>query len=160
MWEPADQIFAPELIQKYHMKYPLEGFKKSCPQRKVAIHSPQCLPPQFTSKLPLTHLEKPSSSLSKPSSSPTIPHSSDRQGLHNPHGLEHGLLLGWVQVPTIQPSDNPHPWARFHGSHGFCSWVGSLTPTSNQMYLSSYLQRFTGQRHRAWKIMWTMCADW
>ena len=29
MWEPADQVFAPELIQKYHVKHPLTQDKRN-----------------------------------------------------------------------------------------------------------------------------------
>ena len=45
-WEPADQVFAPELIWKYHVRHPLEGYKPTTKRRKVNIRSLQCLLPQ------------------------------------------------------------------------------------------------------------------
>ena len=48
-WEPADQIFAPELIRRYHVRCPLEGYKPTYKRRKVNIRLTQCLPPLSTS---------------------------------------------------------------------------------------------------------------
>ena len=66
-WESADQVFAPELIRKYHMRHPLEGYKPTTKRRKVNIRSLQCLLPQSTSTTP------PAKSSSSPTSNPT-PH--------------------------------------------------------------------------------------
>ena len=38
-WEPADQVFAPELITRYHQKCPLETNKKARGWRKLTIRS-------------------------------------------------------------------------------------------------------------------------
>ena len=66
-WEPADQVFAPELIRRYHVKHPLEGYKPTLRRKRVNIRSLQCLPPLSTLTTPLAK------SSSSPTSTPT-PH--------------------------------------------------------------------------------------
>ena len=44
-WEPADQVFAPELIRRYHVRHPLRGYKPTLKRKKVNIRSLQCLLP-------------------------------------------------------------------------------------------------------------------
>ena len=51
-WEPANQVFAPELIQRYHVKHPLQGYKPTTKRKKANIHSSQCLPLLSTSTTP------------------------------------------------------------------------------------------------------------
>ena len=56
-WEPVEQMFAPELIRKYHLKCPLETYKRTHPQRRVNIRSSyQWIPhfPQSATQLSLT----------------------------------------------------------------------------------------------------------
>jgi RNase H-like domain found in reverse transcriptase/Reverse transcriptase (RNA-dependent DNA polymerase)/Integrase zinc binding domain/Chromo (CHRromatin Organisation MOdifier) domain len=50
-WEPAGQVFAPELIKRYHARHPLEEDKRTRTSRRVAIRSslfPSWPPPPLT----------------------------------------------------------------------------------------------------------------
>ena len=83
-WEPVDQIFAPELITRYHQRRPLELDKRTRGQRKLTIRSslqwplPTLKPPTLPSSqkirsLSTSHLLSPRTTSSSKTSSLAAP---------------------------------------------------------------------------------------
>jgi hypothetical protein len=69
-WEPAAQIFAPDLIRRYHVTHPLELYKKPRSSRRVAIRAFSCLPIPPTSHQSQPHVPLPFSTPPSHSSTP------------------------------------------------------------------------------------------
>ena len=43
-WEPVEQVFAPDLVRRYHLTHPLDGYKRPTSSRRVAIRTSPCPP--------------------------------------------------------------------------------------------------------------------
>ena len=92
-WEPADQVYAPDLLQEYHKHWPLESIKgKQKPPEKTTIHT-ITLP-----KLPTIASQWPSPLLCSLSSSPVT------------------LNMSWSSSPTslltLPHAPTPYPSTR------------------------------------------------
>ena len=86
-WEPADQVFAPELVTRYHQKRPLDEDKSSRGRRKLTIRSSLQWPPPTSKTLTSPSSQKTPSLSTFPLHSPRTISSSKTSSLADPSPL-------------------------------------------------------------------------
>ena len=113
-WEPADQVYVPDLLWEYHKHWPLESIKgKQKPLAKTTTHT------TTLSKLPTIASQWPSLPLHSLSSSPVISNMSQSLSLTS---LSTPPCIPTLYPPTRLPSPGPSMTSRPmpSGTDPFC----------------------------------------